>query len=68
MYAEERQALIERLLAEHGRVAVVGLATEFDVTPETIRRDLDSLEVRGALRRVHGGAVLAAKLSRAEES
>ena len=33
------------------------LATEFDVTPETVRRDLTSLERHGLLRRVHGGAI-----------
>lgn len=68
MYAEERQAHIERVLVDRGRVAVTGLADEFDVTPETVRRDLDSLELRGVLRRVHGGAVLASQLSRSEES
>jgi DeoR family fructose operon transcriptional repressor len=57
MYAMERQKLVEQLLAEDGRVAVVELAQRFDVTTETIRRDLDSLERQGALVRVHGGAV-----------
>ncbi|MBN9182713.1 MAG: DeoR/GlpR transcriptional regulator, partial [Microbacterium sp.] len=54
MYATERQELIERLLAEEGRVGVHELAARFEVTPETIRRDLDALERVGALRRVHG--------------
>lgn len=57
MYAMERQQLIERLLGESGRVAVVDLARRFDVTTETIRRDLAALEEAGALVRVHGGAV-----------
>lgn len=57
MYATERHDLIERLLVDEGRVSVVDLARRFDVTTETIRRDLDLLEQSGALRRVHGGAV-----------
>lgn len=68
MYAEERQQHIEGQLAEAGRVAVIDLARTFDVSSETVRRDLDQLEARGVLRRVHGGAVSAARISRVEES
>ena len=57
MYAMERQELIERLLLDEGRVSVIELARRFEVTTETVRRDLDHLERIGALRRVHGGAV-----------
>lgn len=42
-----------------GRVTVDDLAERFDVTPQTIRRDLGELCDAGALSRVHGGAVLA---------
>lgn len=68
MYAMERHELIERLLSDHGRVGVVDLAQQFDVTTETIRRDLDLLERNGRLRRVHGGAVAASRGSTAESS
>lgn len=57
MYAAERQ---QRILAEarrDGRVEVAALAELLRVTPETVRRDLTSLEGRGSLRRVHGGAI-----------
>ncbi|MCI1017470.1 DeoR/GlpR transcriptional regulator [Microbacterium sp. C5A9] len=57
MYAMERQQGIERILADDGRVSVVELAQRFDVTTETIRRDLAALEEAGSLVRVHGGAV-----------
>ncbi|WP_314425972.1 DeoR/GlpR family DNA-binding transcription regulator [uncultured Microbacterium sp.] len=57
MYAMERQQGIERILADEGRVSVVDLAHRFDVTTETIRRDLAALEETGSLVRVHGGAV-----------
>ncbi len=68
MYATERQEQIELLLAAEGRVSVVGLAERFDVTTETIRRDLDHLESVGALRRVHGGAVGRERASTREPS
>ena len=57
MYAEERQQEIVGLARRDGRVDVAELAEHFDVTPETIRRDLTALERPGVLRRVHGGAI-----------
>ncbi|WP_454227140.1 DeoR/GlpR family DNA-binding transcription regulator [Propioniciclava flava] len=68
MYAEERQHEIVTRARGLGRVSVAELATRFDVTPETIRRDLDALSGRGLLSRVHGGAVPAEKLRLAEAS
>ena len=68
MYAEERQHEIVTRARELGRVAVAELATRYDVTPETIRRDLDALAARGLLSRVHGGAVPAEKLRLGEPS
>ncbi|MGB7979970.1 MAG: DeoR/GlpR family DNA-binding transcription regulator [Candidatus Nanopelagicales bacterium] len=58
MYAEERQAAIAGRARTAGRVEVLELAETFDVTPETIRRDLSTLERAGVLRRVHGGAIV----------
>ena len=66
MYATERHEQIERMLLVEGRVSVVDLAGRFDVTTETVRRDLDQLEALGALRRVHGGAVAVDRASTAE--
>lgn len=57
MYAEERHQAIAELVATRGRVAVTELASRFDVTTETVRRDLSQLEKLKLLRRVHGGAV-----------
>jgi DeoR family fructose operon transcriptional repressor len=57
MYAEERHQAIAELVASRGRVAVTELARPFDVTTETVRRDLSQLEKLKLLRRVHGGAV-----------
>jgi len=57
MYAQERQRQILEALERTGRVAVAELAEHFDVTTETIRRDLDHLSADGLILRVHGGAV-----------
>ena len=57
MYAPERQQAILGHARSVGRVDVNMLAALFDVTPETIRRDLNELERRGLVRRVHGGAI-----------
>ncbi len=57
MYAEERRRDIQEFARRDGRVEVADLAERFEVTSETIRRDLTDLERRGVLRRVHGGAI-----------
>lgn len=57
MYATERQQAILELARQDGRVEVRWLADRLDVTPETVRRDLTTLERRGLVRRMHGGAV-----------
>lgn len=66
MYAAERQRGIFDLARQKGRVSVAGLARQFDVTTETIRRDLDFLNDQGVLRRVHGGAVVAENVALTE--
>ncbi|MGP3949212.1 DeoR/GlpR family DNA-binding transcription regulator [Streptomyces sp. 7N604] len=62
MYAAERQQEILRLARESGRVDVLSLSEEFQVTAETVRRDLKALDRAGLLRRVHGGAIPAGRL------
>ncbi|GAC1368242.1 MAG: DeoR/GlpR family DNA-binding transcription regulator [Actinomycetota bacterium] len=57
MYAEERHQQIVQRARSAGRVDVAALAAHLDVTPETVRRDLTTLERQGVLRRVHGGAI-----------
>jgi DeoR family fructose operon transcriptional repressor len=63
MYAEERQQAMAQLIGQQGRLSVAQLAGNFDVTTETVRRDLSSLERIGLVRRVHGGAVPSSSLS-----
>ena len=63
MYATERQDRIALALARTGRVSVADLSADMEVTAETVRRDLDALELAGLLRRVHGGAVASSRSS-----
>ncbi|WP_431843037.1 DeoR/GlpR family DNA-binding transcription regulator [Calidifontibacter indicus] len=57
MYAAERHRRIVEEARRTGRVAVAELAGSLGVTPETVRRDLTSLEEHGTVRRMHGGAI-----------
>ncbi|WP_244313670.1 DeoR/GlpR family DNA-binding transcription regulator [Stappia sediminis] len=58
-----RQTDILDLARRDGRVEVEKLAAGFDVTPQTIRKDLNDLCERGLLQRVHGGAVSPSSVS-----
>ncbi|KGJ13317.1 DeoR/GlpR family DNA-binding transcription regulator [Paracoccus sanguinis] len=53
-----RQMDIVNLAKASGRVEVDDLASRFDVSVQTIRRDLGELADQGLVDRVHGGAVL----------
>ncbi|WP_046471860.1 DeoR/GlpR family DNA-binding transcription regulator [Allosalinactinospora lopnorensis] len=57
MLAAQRQELILEKVQQSGGVRVTDLVESFAVSDMTIRRDLDALEGRGVLRKVHGGAV-----------
>jgi DeoR family transcriptional regulator, glycerol-3-phosphate regulon repressor len=57
MYLPPRHAEILQMAKDHGRVLVDDLATHFDVTPQTIRKDLNDLCEQRLLTRVHGGAL-----------
>ncbi|MGW6409387.1 DeoR/GlpR family DNA-binding transcription regulator [Streptomyces vinaceus] len=62
MYGPERRQEILRLAREAGRIDVLSLADRFQVTAETVRRDLKALDRAGLVRRVHGGAIPAGRL------
>ena len=56
MLHERRNGILEKIMRT-GMVKIADLAAEYDVSIETIRRDLDYLEKHGFLKRVYGGAV-----------
>ena len=68
MFAEERRAEIAKLVSSARRVNGADLARRYDVTMETVRRDLAALEEAGKLRRVHGGAVTVEQSTSLESS
>ena len=62
LFAEERQAQILKTLKAEHKVFVPALCELFDVSPVTIRNDLNYMQEKGLLKRTHGGAVLKSKI------
>lgn len=60
MLTEERHDRIRQQLSENGKVLAVDLAAQFEVSEDTIRRDLRELAKAGYCRRVYGGALMPA--------
>ncbi|MFL5675708.1 MAG: DeoR/GlpR family DNA-binding transcription regulator [Chloroflexota bacterium] len=56
MLARQRQAFILDRVREDGAVRVADLVRELGVSDMTVRRDLEMLDERGLLEKVHGGA------------
>lgn len=54
---EKRKRKILDQISREGKVEVLALAEELQVSTETIRRDLERLDVEGRLKKVHGGAI-----------
>jgi DeoR family transcriptional regulator, glycerol-3-phosphate regulon repressor len=52
----ERQALIVQRVADQGFVTIDALAQDFEVSAQTVRREIIRLDELGLLRRFHGGA------------
>lgn len=57
VFPEQRQTLIQQMLADKGRVIVTDLAKQMGVSEHTIRRDLQELARKGLCKKVYGGAV-----------
>ncbi len=58
MLAIERRAEILSIIMRDKSVRVNELSEKFEVTEETIRRDLDKLDKEGRVKKTYGGAVL----------
>ena len=58
MLAAERRNIILERIQEEKKVIVSELSREYEVSEETIRRDLDKLEEGGHIVKSYGGAVL----------
>lgn len=63
-----RKARLAAYVAEAGQVTVGTLAEHFEVSIDTIRRDLDQLSAEGVLVRTYGGAVSLSTVSRVDRA
>lgn len=59
MLADERRTLIMNELHSKGIVKVNELAKKFNITSETVRRDINLLQEKKLVNKIYGGAVLA---------
>ncbi len=57
MLTEERFEKILSILEKEGSASVSHLVKELHISESTIRRDLNSLDAKGLLKKVHGGAM-----------
>ena len=63
---QERHEKIRQHVLKKGYVTIDYLAGEFNVTPQTIRRDINSLSEEGLVNRYHGGAGLSSSTENLE--
>jgi DeoR family transcriptional regulator, fructose operon transcriptional repressor len=57
MLMVERQSRLKELLSRRGMSDLDTLASELSVSHSTVRRDVESLEQSGLVRRTHGGVI-----------
>ena len=63
MFIEERHDRILELIKDKKRVEVLELSKVFNISEDSIRRDLRIMEKRGLVSRTYGGAVLPSKVT-----
>ena len=62
MLAESRRKHLLELISRQGFVTLEELVKTLGVSESTVRRDLESLDQTGTIKRTHGGAVCSAEL------
>lgn len=58
MFPQERMNQIIQILKEEGRVRVKDLSSQFGMSEDAIRKDLQALEKEGVIERTYGGGIL----------
>lgn len=58
-----RRGLLTEFINNRGQATVVELADAFNVSPDTVRRDLDWLAQQGLIARTYGGAITTSGLA-----
>ncbi len=66
MFIEERHQQILEMINNHGRVEVSELCQLFEISPDSVRRDLRLMEEKGLVKRTYGGAILPEQVSQVE--
>ena len=61
MQLQKRQREIMASVKQHGSCSIIELARQFEVSDETIRRNIKPLVDQGLIDKVHGGIVLSQK-------
>lgn len=67
MLTDQRRIEITKIIYSEGKAYISELAKKFDVTGETIRRDLNVIVKDGKIKKVHGGAICIKKPLREEK-
>ena len=62
MLAETRRRLLLDLIARRGFASLDELVKALGVSESTVRRDLETLDLAGSVKRTHGGAVYSSEL------
>lgn len=57
MTVAERRKIIMDVLHKQGVIKITDIASMFEISPETARRDLDFLQGQQLIHRTHGGAI-----------
>jgi DeoR family transcriptional regulator, fructose operon transcriptional repressor len=68
MFSEERREKILEVLKNEGRVLAKELSDALQVSIDSIRRDLSTLEDKGLVKRTHGGAIPVTEVTRGPAS
>jgi len=63
MLSQERQQKIISILEKENSIKIIDIVKMFQISHETARRDLESLQEQGIAKRVYGGAILTADSS-----
>lgn len=63
MLAEIRRERIKKIILEKGSITIAELTQQFQVSTETIRRDIKTLHSEGILKKIYGGAVLRTRVN-----
>ncbi|MEN2768427.1 DeoR/GlpR family DNA-binding transcription regulator [Ornithinibacillus xuwenensis] len=62
MLAEERRQQILEMIQQEGRVIAKDLSEQFNISIDSVRRDLTIMEKQGLLQKTYGGAMLLSPL------